>query len=52
MEIKMTRGCIADSLTIDGKEEIDLTDDERQEVFLCIFGRISVLSLYKGSLGD
>jgi len=43
---------IADSLTIDGKEEIDLTDDERQEVFLCIFGRISVLSLYKGSLGD
>ena len=28
MKIQMTRGCIANSLTVDGKEEIDLSDDE------------------------
>ena len=37
MKIQMTRGCIAGSLTIDGKEEIHLTDDERQEVLRHIF---------------
>lgn len=36
----MTRGCIADSLTIDGKEEIHLTDDERQEVLRHIFNHL------------
>ena len=28
MKIQMTRGCIANSLTVDGKEEINLSDDE------------------------
>jgi hypothetical protein len=32
MKIVMTLGCIADSLTIDGVEEPNLTDDKRQEV--------------------
>lgn len=32
MKIKLTQGCICDSLTIDGKEEIDLNDDERVKV--------------------
>ena len=34
MKIQMTRGCIANSLTIDGREEIDLSDNERQGVLL------------------
>ena len=37
MKIQMTRGCIANSLTIDGKEEIDLSDNERQEILRHIF---------------
>ena len=37
MILKMVRGCIADSLTVDGKEEIDLTDVERREVLRRIF---------------
>lgn len=32
MNIKMVRGCICDSLTIDGKEEINLNDRERVEI--------------------
>lgn len=32
MNLKMTCGCICDSLTIDGKEEIDLNDIERKEI--------------------
>jgi hypothetical protein len=36
MKIQMTRGCIANSLTVDGKEEIDLSDNERQEIsYIC-----------------
>ena len=37
MIIRMVRGCICDSLSIDGKEEIDLTDEERQVVLKKIF---------------
>ena len=37
MIIRMVRGCIYDSLSIDGKEEIDLTDEERQVVLNNIF---------------
>jgi hypothetical protein len=33
----MVRGCIHDSLRVDGKEEIDLTDEERQVVLKNIF---------------
>ena len=40
MKIQLIRGCIAGSLTIDGKEEIHLTDDERQEVFRHIFNHL------------
>ena len=32
MILRMVRGCIHDSLRVDGKEEIYLTDEERQEV--------------------
>ena len=37
MLLKMVRGCMADSLTVDGKEEMDLTDGERKEVLKRIF---------------
>lgn len=40
MKILLTRGCIAGSLTIDGKEEIHLTDDERQKVLRHIFNHL------------
>lgn len=32
MILKMVRGCMANSLTVDDKEEMDLTDEERKEV--------------------
>ena len=32
MELEMVRGCVCDSLTVDGVEEIDLTDEKRKEV--------------------
>jgi len=31
MKIEMVEGCMCDSLTIDGVEEIDMTDDARQK---------------------
>jgi hypothetical protein len=31
MEIEMVEGCMCDSLTIDGVEEINLTDEQRQK---------------------
>lgn len=31
MNLKLTRGCICDSLTVDGVEEIHLTDEQRAE---------------------
>ena len=37
MIIKMVRGCICNSLSVDGKEEIDMTDEERQVVLKTIF---------------
>lgn len=37
MTIKMVRGCICDSLSVDGKEEIDMTDEERRVVLKMIF---------------
>lgn len=32
MNLKMIQGCVFDSLTIDGKEEINLNDIERKEI--------------------
>lgn len=32
MELQLVSGCICDSITIDGKEEIDLTNIERQKI--------------------
>lgn len=32
MKYELVRGCVCDSLTVDGKEEIDMTDEERQAV--------------------
>lgn len=40
MILRMVRGCIHDSLRVDGKEEIDLTDDERMEVLRKIFDQL------------
>ena len=33
----MVRGCICNSLSVDGNEEIDMTDEERQVVLKTIF---------------
>ncbi len=41
MILKMIRGCIAASLTVDGKEEMDLTDGERKEVLKRIFEHLA-----------
>lgn len=40
MTLKMVRGCMAYSLTVDGKEEKDLTDGERKKVLRRIFDRL------------
>lgn len=40
MILRMVRGCIHDSLRVDGKEEIDLTDEERMEVLRKIFDQL------------
>lgn len=32
MQIELTRGCISGSLTVDGTEEIHLTDEQRMEI--------------------
>lgn len=45
MKIQMTRGCIANSLTVDGKEEIDLSDNERLEVLRHIFEHLRAQDL-------
>ena len=45
MKIQMTRGCIANSLTVDGKEEIDLSDIERLEVLRHIFEHLRAQDL-------
>ena len=37
MKLELVRGCVCDSLNIDGTEEIDLTDKQRQEVLDRIF---------------
>ena len=37
MRIKLVRGCVCDSLTVDGKDEYAMTDDERQDVLKKIF---------------
>ena len=41
MRIKLVRGCICDSLTVDGKDECSMTDDERQDVLKKIFERLA-----------
>lgn len=33
MHLKYTTGCMADSLTVDNVEEIDLTDEQRREAW-------------------
>ena len=37
MTIRMVRGCIHNSLCVDGKQEINMTDEERQVVLKTIF---------------
>ena len=45
MKIQMTRGCITNSLTVDGKEEINLSDNERLEVLRHIFENLKAQDL-------
>ena len=46
MELKCTSGCICDSMTVDGVEEIDLENDEiRKEVLERIGDYIGKLNL-------
>ena len=46
MELKRTSGCICDSMTVDGVEEIDLENDEiRKEVLERIGDYIGKLNL-------
>ena len=40
MKLEMVRGCICDSLTVDGEEEYTLSDDKREEVLDCICSRL------------
>lgn len=40
MIIRMVRGCIHDSLSVDGNEEIKLTDEERMEVLRKVFDQL------------
>lgn len=40
MKIKLTCGCICDSLTVDGVEEINLSDKERKEVIKKVFEKM------------
>lgn len=32
MKVVLTRGCIHDSLTVDGTEEVQLTDEQRHQI--------------------
>ena len=48
MILKLTQGCICDSLTIDGKEEIDLSPQEKAHVMnmlLAFLGKQELNSL-------
>ena len=45
MIIKVVRGCICNSLSVDGKEEIDMTDEERQVVLKTIFEHLKAKDL-------
>ena len=45
MVLRMVRGCIHDSLRVDGKEENDLTDEERQEILEKIFEHLKPTDL-------
>ena len=45
MIIEMTTGCICDSLTVDGIEEINLTDDKRKEVLMNISNYIITIDI-------
>lgn len=58
MKLKMQRGCICDSLTVDGTEEINLNDEQRKEVIKKIFESIEpkdlnyLLQWYLPTFGD
>lgn len=41
MILRMVRGCIHDSLSVDGKEEIKLTDEERKVVLRKVFEHLN-----------
>lgn len=34
MKLEMVSGCICDSLTVDGKEEVDIDNDKEREIII------------------
>lgn len=52
MELELTRGCINDSLTIDGKEVSDISIDELKNNIVEILGKIGDKSLLEVVLSD
>jgi hypothetical protein len=40
MKLVVTRGCVCDAVEIDGENEMDLTDEQRQEVLDRIFKKL------------
>lgn len=45
MKLQMTRGCICDSLTVDGKPEIELSELEKRHCKNLIFSYLGLMDL-------
>ena len=46
VRLQMMEGCVCNSLTVDGREEMDMTDDERREVLKTIWDSLEPGDLY------
>lgn len=42
MNLEMVSGCICDSLTVDGKEEVDMNDKEREDIISHIMKNLKI----------
>lgn len=45
MKLELVRGCVAGSLNVDGIEEVDMTDEQRQAVLDAIFKHLKPADL-------
>lgn len=45
MKLELVRGCVAGSLNVDGVEEVDMTDEQRQAVLDAIFKHLGPADL-------